>query len=125
MCRSAAEVDASFDCQAAWDSCMEIINHDIEANLAASHELLVQTGQWALLAECVTLTAAADEEIAHLCNDLWVKVETEKAKGEEHLPSAICRSLHLAAKASPAMANNKGKQASAGKKQKTTLTLDT
>jgi hypothetical protein len=104
---------------------MEMIECDLEANLAASREALVQTGQRGLLAERVALTAAAEEELARLCHDLKVKVEEEKACREESLATAVRRSSHLAAKASPAVATNKARKLSAGKEQKTALTLDT
>jgi hypothetical protein len=84
-----AEATASFDRQGTWDARVAKMTEDLEHDLASHRASMVSAGQKLLEAECAAMTAAADEELGRLCNDLRVRVDKEKARGEAHVTAAV------------------------------------
>jgi hypothetical protein len=119
-----AEATASFDRQGVWDTRVAEMTAELEKDLGAHRASMVSAGQKLLEAERAALTAAADEEIGRLRNDLCVRVDDEKARGEASVTAAVRRSARLAGQAGPTASNNQSKWICAGKKRKTALSLD-
>jgi hypothetical protein len=78
----ATAATASFDCQDVWDARVAELTAKLEKDWAAQWAAMVSARQQLLNAECATLTTATDEELGCLQNDLRVRVEEEKARGE-------------------------------------------
>jgi hypothetical protein len=124
--RTAVELEAaaSFDRQAIWDAKVAELTAALDKDLATHRASMVKAGQSLLDTERAAMTAATDAELALLRNNLKVKMEEEKARGETHLPAAVRRSARLAEKPEASSAINRAKKVRVGKKRKTALTLE-